>query len=164
MMGANDDEFTRYVKSTRPALRRTAFRFTADWHEADDLVQRTLLALYLRWDKLERRDRIAAYAYTTMTRLFVSDRRSLRWSNEVLYDQPPDLEPVPDTGAVYGDRLLLAAALAGLAPRQRAAVVLRYGYDLAYGDIAEALGSSELAARQATSSGIRRLRREEGVA
>ncbi len=43
---------------------------------------------------------------------------------------------------------------------ERAAVVLRYGYDLSYADIAQALDSSEDAARQATSSGIRRLRRE----
>ena len=42
---------------------------------------------------------------------------------------------------------------------ERAAVVLRYGYDLDYADIATALGSSEDAARQAASSGVRRLRR-----
>ena len=45
-----------------------------------------------------------------------------------------------------------------LPPTERAAVVLRYGYDLAYDDIATALGSSPEAARQAASSGIRRLR------
>ncbi len=38
-------------------------------------------------------------------------------------------------------------------------MVLRYGYDLPYSDIAAALGSSEDAARQATSSGVRRLRK-----
>ena len=38
--------------------------------------------------------------------------------------------------------------------------MLRYGYDLEYSDIALALGSSEEAARQATSSGVRRLRRK----
>ena len=48
----------------------------------------------------------------------------------------------------------------GLPPTERAAVVLRYGYDLPYGEIAEALGSSEEAARAAASSGVRRLRRE----
>jgi len=46
----------------------------------------------------------------------------------------------------------------GLPPTERAAVVLRYAYDLAYDDIATALGSSPEAARQAASSGIRRLR------
>jgi len=37
--------------------------------------------------------------------------------------------------------------------------VLRYGYDLSYDDIGAALGSSSDAARQAASSGVRRLRR-----
>ena len=47
----------------------------------------------------------------------------------------------------------------GLPPTERAAVVLRYGYDLPYAQIADALGSSEEAARAAASSGVRRLRR-----
>ena len=50
---------------------------------------------------------------------------------------------------------------ADLPPTERAAVVLRYGYDLAYSDIALALGSTEDAARQAASAGVRRLRRKE---
>jgi DNA-directed RNA polymerase specialized sigma24 family protein len=46
-----------------------------------------------------------------------------------------------------------------LPPKERAAVVLRYGYDLTYADIGAAIGSSPDAARQAASSGVRRLRR-----
>jgi DNA-directed RNA polymerase specialized sigma24 family protein len=46
-----------------------------------------------------------------------------------------------------------------LPPTERAAVVLRYGYDLPYAQIADALSSSEEAARAAASSGVRRLRR-----
>jgi DNA-directed RNA polymerase specialized sigma24 family protein len=42
--------------------------------------------------------------------------------------------------------------------KERAAVVLRYGYDLTYDQIAAVLDSSPAAARQATSSGVRRLR------
>jgi len=45
-----------------------------------------------------------------------------------------------------------------LPPTERAAVVLRYGYDLDYDQIAAALDSSADAARQAASSGVRRLR------
>ena len=45
-----------------------------------------------------------------------------------------------------------------LPAKERAAIVLRYGYDLPYDDIAAALGSSPEAARQAASSGVRRLR------
>jgi DNA-directed RNA polymerase specialized sigma24 family protein len=50
---------------------------------------------------------------------------------------------------------------AQLPQKERAAVFLRYGYDLSYEDIGAALGSSSEAARQATSSGVRRLRRKE---
>jgi DNA-directed RNA polymerase specialized sigma24 family protein len=48
-----------------------------------------------------------------------------------------------------------------LPPTECASVVLRYGYDLDYADIGAALGSNATAARQAASSGIRRLRRKE---
>ena len=37
----------------------------------------------------------------------------------------------------------------------------RYGYDLGYDEIGAALGSSEAAARQAASAGVRRLRKEQ---
>ena len=40
-------------------------------------------------------------------------------------------------------------------------MVLRYGYDLTYDEIAAALGSSAEAARQAASAGVRRLRAKE---
>jgi len=53
----------------------------------------------------------------------------------------------------------LAELTAGLSRKERAAVVLRYGYDLSYEQIASALGSSPDAARQATSTGVRRIRR-----
>jgi DNA-directed RNA polymerase specialized sigma24 family protein len=48
-----------------------------------------------------------------------------------------------------------------LPPKERAAVVLRYGYDLEYDEIGAALGSNETAARQAASAGVRRLRKEQ---
>jgi len=38
--------------------------------------------------------------------------------------------------------------------------VLRFGYDLGYDEIGAALGSTEAAARQAASAGVRRLRKE----
>ena len=53
----------------------------------------------------------------------------------------------------------LADLTDGLGPKERAAVVLRYGYDLSYDQIASALGSSPDAARQAASTGVRRIRR-----
>jgi DNA-directed RNA polymerase specialized sigma24 family protein len=53
----------------------------------------------------------------------------------------------------------LAELTDGLGAKERAAVVLRYGYDLSYEQIAAALDSSPDAARQAASTGVRRIRR-----
>src|SRR5581483_3290020 len=55
----------------------------------------------------------------------------------------------------------LAPLTDDLPPKERAAVVLRYGYDLGYDEIGAALGSNEQAARQAASAGVRRLRKEK---
>jgi RNA polymerase sigma factor (sigma-70 family) len=69
----------------------------------------------------------------------------------------PDLESV-DEPLPYEE---LRRLTAGLPRKERAAVFLRYGYDLSYEDIGDALGSSAEAARQAASSGVRRLRKKE---
>ena len=65
--------------------------------------------------------------------------------------------PHEDTRPAYED---LGELTDGLPAKERAAVVLRYGYDLTYDQIAAALDSSPDAARQAASSGVRRLRKE----
>jgi RNA polymerase sigma factor (sigma-70 family) len=73
--------------------------------------------------------------------------------------------PLPPAGELEAGELRRAAyrelehLTGSLPPTERAAVVLRYGYDLPYTEIGDALGSSEEAARQAASSGVRRLRR-----
>jgi DNA-directed RNA polymerase specialized sigma24 family protein len=69
-----------------------------------------------------------------------------------------ELPEVPDTDGrpPYEE---LAFLTDSLPPKERAAVVLRYGYDLDYDQIAAVLDSSPDAARQAASSGVRRLRR-----
>ena len=72
----------------------------------------------------------------------------------------PEL-PVEDGRPAYAEIEHLAD---GLPPTERAAVVLRYAYDLPYDDIAAALGSTPEAARQAASSGVRRLRSERRIA
>ncbi|MCY4088060.1 MAG: hypothetical protein OXG37_14545 [Actinomycetia bacterium] len=56
--------------------------------------------------------------------------------------------------------LALAPLTDELPQAQRATVVLRFGYDLSNAQIGSALGSSADAARQAVSTGVRRLRQQ----
>lgn len=155
---ADEDEFTQYVRTARPALRRTAYRLTADWYEADDLVQRTLIALHRRWDRLRQRDKIASYTHTIMVRLLISDRRTQRWTCEILLEQPPEPAPAPDTAAHFDDRLMLLDALAELAPRQRTAVILRYWNDRSVEQTAQAMGCMDSTVRSQTVRALDALR------
>jgi RNA polymerase sigma factor (sigma-70 family) len=119
---------------------------------ADDLFQDTFLRALRAYERLEHGEHLRAWVLTIASRLIVDTARRERPQAE-LTDRP---------GAEDGRPAFeeLAPLTDALPPKERAAVVLRYGYDLAYDEIATALGSSEDAARQAASSGVRRLRKE----
>ncbi|GII02151.1 SigE family RNA polymerase sigma factor [Planobispora takensis] len=153
-----DEEFAYFVRTIRPTLRRAAFQLSEDWYEADDLVQRTLMAIHRRWDVLDRHDGMGAYAHRVMRRLLISDRRSLRWSREVLTEPLPDSVPGWDPYVQVGERMVLMEALADLGPRQRAAVVLRYWEDRSVEETARAMGSGSSTVRSQTVRALNALR------
>jgi RNA polymerase sigma factor (sigma-70 family) len=119
---------------------------------AEDAFQETFLRALRAYDRLEHGEHLRAWVLTIAARIAIdSGRRARPVSHEL-----PEL-PVEDGRPAYAEIEHLAD---DLPPTERAAVVLRYAYDLPYDDIAAALGSSPEAARQAASSGIRRLRAE----
>ena len=123
---------------------------------ADDAFQETFLRALRGYPRLEHGEHLRAWVLTIAARLVIDSGRRARPATAEL----PEL-PVEDGRPAYAELEHLADALP---PTERAAVVLRYGYDLAYDDIATALGSTPEAARQAASSGIRRLRAAGGSA
>jgi RNA polymerase sigma factor (sigma-70 family) len=117
---------------------------------AEDAFQETFLRALRAYDRLEHGHHLRAWVFTIATRVALDERRRTRPAAE-----PVEL-PVSDTRPTYAE---LEHLTGELPPTERAAVVLRYGYDLSYDDIGAALGSTTDAARQAASSGVRRLRR-----
>jgi RNA polymerase sigma factor (sigma-70 family) len=120
---------------------------------ADDAFQETFLRALRAYPALEHGRHLRAWVLTIARNVAVDFRRRERITSAEL----PDLESV-DEPLPYEELRRLAAQLP---EKERAAVFLRYGYDLSYEDIGNALGSSSEAARQAASSGVRRLRRKE---
>jgi RNA polymerase sigma factor (sigma-70 family) len=119
---------------------------------AEDAFQETFFRALRGYPSLRHADHLRAWVLTIAERVSVDVLRRVRPTADV-----PDLESVDERPA-YEDLLDLTA---DLPPKERAAVILRYGYDLPYDQIGSALGSSAEAARQAASSGVRRLRRKE---
>jgi RNA polymerase sigma factor (sigma-70 family) len=119
--------------------------------EAEDAFQETFLRALRAYPTLRSSEHLRAWLFTVATRVVIDEhRRRARHA---------PLEPEPVAELERPAAAQLEHVTADLPPTERAAVVLRYGYDLPYADIAAALGSSEEAARQAASSGVRRLRR-----
>jgi RNA polymerase sigma factor (sigma-70 family) len=119
---------------------------------AEDAWQETFLRALRAYGRLEHGRHLRAWVFTIATNVALDELR-------VKHRAVPqvDLEPVAE---LQRDAFRELEHLTGdLPPTERAAVVLRYGYDLPYAQIADALGSSEEAARAAASSGVRRLRR-----
>jgi RNA polymerase sigma factor (sigma-70 family) len=121
---------------------------------AEDAFQETFLRALRAYPKLRHGEQLRAWAFTIASRIVIDEHRRPGAEAEL-----PELSS-DDGRPVFAQLEHLADELP---PTERAAVVLRYGYDLDYADIGAALGSNATAARQAASAGIRRLR-QKGIA
>ena len=120
---------------------------------AEDAWQETFLRALRAYDRLEHGRHLRAWVFTIATNVAMDDLRARQSSDRCARATSRAVE-------LRRDAFRELEHLTGeLPPTERAAVVLRYGYDLPYAQIGDALGSSEEAARAAASSGVRRLRR-----
>jgi RNA polymerase sigma factor (sigma-70 family) len=136
--------------------RDEVFRYLAGrlgGQRAEDAFQETFLRALRAYDRLEHGEHLRAWILTIASRIAIDDVRRRRPHDELDEEalRHEDARPAFEELAPLTD---------GLPAKERAAVVLRYGYDLGYAEIADALGTSDGAARQAASAGVRRLRKE----
>ncbi|MET4641991.1 SigE family RNA polymerase sigma factor [Streptomyces sp. NPDC058232] len=156
MRTADDAALHAFVEGRRTALFRSAFLLCGDRHEAEDLVQSTLVKVVLGGRRHGRLDNIEAYARKTLVNTFIAARRRF-WRREQAYGELPDRavdSPDTDTG------LAVRAALARLTAKQRAVLVLRYWEDLSVEATAEMLGMRENTVKSHTARGLAALRAE----
>ena len=133
---AIEAELSQFVEGRYLALRRTAYLLCGDWHRAEDLVQGTLIKVVIA-ARRRHIDSLDAYARQVLLRLFLEENRRLwRW-REKSWAEPVE---VAGHSADHDTRLAVLAALRGLPPRQRAAVVLRYWEDRSVEETAGLLG------------------------
>ncbi len=137
-----------YEQHRAEVLRLLRRRLGAD--RAEDAFQETFLRALKAYRRLEHAEHLRAWVLTIAQNVALDALRRSKPSSELVDTGVEDSRPAYENLAELTD---------GLPPKERAAVVLRYGYDLSYDQIAAALGSSPDAARQAASTGVRRLRR-----
>ncbi|MFC7503962.1 SigE family RNA polymerase sigma factor [Nocardioides sp. GCM10030258] len=154
-----EDEFVELVHAAWPSLYRIGLLLVGEHALAEDLVQTALAKTYAHWHKV--REPAAARAYAR--RIMVNTATS--WFRRRSFGERPT-EELPDRPAAGAtdehsdriDQIDMVAALAQLAPRQRAVVVLRFYEDLSVRETAAALGVTDGTVKSQTSLALERLR------
>lgn len=154
-MSGVEQQFTAYVEARRAALLRTAYLLTGDAHDAEDLVQTALVKAVPKWGRIA--DDPEPYVRAILARESINRWRRRRW-REIASDDLPEEQHVDVDVA---GRAALRAALAALAPRQRAVIVLQYYEDLSERQVAETLGISVGTVKSQCRDALARLREGE---
>lgn len=134
-MSATFDEF---AAARTGALLRYAHVLTGDRARAEDLVQDALAGLYRHWDRVGG-GQPEQYARRSVLNGYLG-----RWRRIGRWEQPaataaPEADG-PDLAQDVVERDAMRRALAGLPPRMRAVIVLRFYEDMTEAQTAAALG------------------------
>lgn len=164
---ADHGDFAARVEPFRRELLAHCYRMTGSLHDAEDLLQDTLLRAWKAYDRFEGRSSLRTWLHriatnTCLTALEGRQRRPLPSGLGMPNSDPsaelveraevPWLEPLPDPADPSeivdrreSVRLAFIAALQHLSPRQRAVVVLRDVLEWKAAEVAAAIGVSTAA-------------------
>jgi RNA polymerase sigma-70 factor (sigma-E family) len=155
-MNDRDKGFAAYFASRSSAMRGTAYLLCGDWHRAEDLVQTAFIKLYRAWHRIGAHEKLDAYTRQVLVRTFLDETRRGFFRRERPTADDTD-RPVPGLGNVE-DRLVLLRALADVAPRQRAALVLRFWEDMSVEETAKVMGCTPGTVKSQVARGLSAMR------
>jgi RNA polymerase sigma-70 factor (sigma-E family) len=156
-MARGDAEFTEFAAASFHRLRRAALLLTGNAQQAEDAAQAALVKAYAAWRRVWQHD---PYAYTR--RIMVNHLKD-QWRRPMREDayesgQIPDRPSPRDVADDVTEQQWLVAALAGLAGRERAVVVLRHYCDLSEREVAAELGIALGTVKSLNSRALAKLR------
>ena len=129
-----------------------ALRAMVGAQAAEDCFQETFLAALRAYPRLRADSSPRAWLLT------IAHNKAIDHLRRAARDGAP-MPELPDAGRQAPDQAIWGA-VAALAPRQRAAVALRFIGDLSHREIAAAIGCSEEASRRSLHEGLATLRRQ----
>jgi RNA polymerase sigma factor (sigma-70 family) len=127
--------------------------------DAEDLTQQTFERALRSWHRFDPgKSSVQTWLFAIARNLVIDHYRADRSAGQRPIDDLEDDTPVEDPEYDLGLDPHLASALAGLSPRDREVVALRFGGDLTGPEIADQLGLTLANVQQILSRSLRRLR------
>jgi RNA polymerase sigma-70 factor (sigma-E family) len=154
----DEAEFAEYFAARQAAVRRTAYLMCGDWAWADDLAQSAFVRLAASWSRVRDRGALDAYVRTCLVRAFLAEVRRPWRRRERAVAEIVETDPADDSAEAVSRAMEVRQALARLAPRQRAVLVLRYFEDLSVADAARVLSCTEGTVKSQTARALAALR------
>lgn len=153
-LGGDAEAFGELVVLYQQPIFNLAYRMLGDPQEAEDAAQEAFIRAYMNLQKSYDKERSFKTWIFSIASNHCIDRLRKRRLTWVSVDEPlpphPSLmsgeEDDPEKTLLLQERsMLIQRMLKGLSPDYRAAVIMRYWYDLSYAEIAEALETTESA-------------------
>jgi RNA polymerase sigma factor (sigma-70 family) len=144
------------------------FGYAVSREEAEDLTAATFERVVRSWHAFDpRRSGVRTWILAIARNLLTDHyrRQRLRRGAVSLDEHPALLDGLARHDDAVERRMATEVArgwLAGLTPREREVLALRYGADLSPGEVAQALDLTEANVYQISSRGLRRLREQLG--
>lgn len=147
---AGDQEaFAHLVEAYQVAVYNLAYRMLGNASEAEDAAQETFLRAYSRLSTYQPDKRFSTWLLAIASHYCIDCLRRQRFTWLSLDDLPPwrwpsSKEDQPEEKVLQQERRDEVREMLDQLPAQyRAAVILRYWYDLSYREIAEVMGTTE---------------------
>jgi RNA polymerase sigma-70 factor (sigma-E family) len=147
-----EHSYREFFAARQRPLMRTAYAILGSWPAAEDAVQTAFTQLYVHWPRIQPG---AVDTYARRTVVHTCFRMAKLRSRETATDRMPDGQVAGPEGGL--ERLDLMVALAGLSPKARAVVALRFLDDLSVAEVAQVLSLPEGTVKSQTARALDRL-------
>lgn len=150
---AAEELIKRYYTSILLYCKRQGF----DREKSEDLTQETFLKLFKNLSGYKGKKKFKPYLYTIANHLCIDERRKIKVypleNGEEIGYECDEMRRIEDKSAI-------SYFLKSLSPEQREAVILRFGEQLAFKEIAQIVGCNIRTAQSRVRNALKIMRRE----
>ena len=151
---AAEELIKRYYTPVLHYCKRQCFNL----EKAEDLTQETFLKLFKNLSGYKEKGKFKAYLYTIANHLCIDESRKMK---ECSLENEGEIRDECDELRRIEDKSEVGYLLNVLSPEQREAVILRFGEELSFWEIAKVMGCNMRTAQSRVRNALKIMRKEQ---